>query len=201
MKRSLSLLAVAVLAAFASLSLRTADAKQTPCRQLKGKDRAPARYVKLVAGTSLRACVLPSGRVQTIATASGEGTYSSGYKIKQVAGRIVLYETSSDSQYQSESTLSVHDIAGNRGYTITSGCQGQICENPGASAPAAFVTGAGRAVAIISGTDGATVTAYSTLGTARVLDSGPAIAGLALAGNVATWTNAGVPRSARLTAG
>ncbi len=73
------------------------------------------------------------------------------------------------------------------------------------TAPAAFITAKGRAVALVQRGGVAIVTAFNTLGVARALDSGSPDAILApsltLTGNLASWVNAGVARSASITPG
>ena len=75
----------------------------------------------------------------------------------------------------------------------------------GVIGPAAFITAKGRAVALVQRGGVAIVTAFNTLGVARALDSGSPDAILApsltLTGNLASWVNAGVARSASITPG
>ena len=208
-----SLLALAVAMTLAGVAAPAAGAakKRSACERLKGRDLAPARYVKLVArpnaddDTDLVGCTLPRGRVRTIASGADFFTTVHSYSIRQIAGRHVLVGTTYSSQYAYSSSLSVHDLRSGRAYTIASDCtdiSGYPC---GAQtvAPAAFVTLGGRAVAVVSSAGTATVMAFQPGGTSRVLDSAPGTelippASLRLTGNLAAWTNAGVAHSADL---
>jgi hypothetical protein len=211
-----SLLALAVAATLAAAIAPAAGAatKRSSCERLKGHDLAPARYVKLVArpnaddGTDLVGCMLPRGRRWIIASSADFYTTVNSYSIRQVAGRYVLVGTTYSSQYAYSTSLSVHDLRSGRAYTIASECTdigGYPCGDQ-TVAPAAFVTLGGRAVAVVSGAGmasvGASVMAFQPSGASRVLDSAPAAdippASLLLTGNLATWTNAGVARSADL---
>ena len=190
-------------------------APPSKCQKLKGRDIAPASSVKLVQrangddGTDLIGCVLPRGPVQRIASSADFYTTVESYSIKQIAGRAVMIESGSSSQYAYSRSLYVHHLRTRRSYAIARTCEmlgGDDCASAGSSvATAAFVTPKGRAVALVARAGVATVTAFNTLGTARALDSGPlpAIepASLALTGNLASWVNAGVARSALIAPG
>jgi hypothetical protein len=211
---SLLALAVALTLAAALAPAAGAAPKRSACERLKGHDLAPARYVKLVArpnaddDTDLVGCTLPRGRVRTIASGADLYTTVYSYSIRQIAGRHVLVATTYSSQYAYSTALSVHDLRSGRAYTIASECTDITGYPCGAQtvAPAAFVTLGGRAVAVVSGAGmasvGASVMAFAPTGASRVLDSAPGTdippASLRLTGNVATWTNAGVARSADL---
>jgi hypothetical protein len=206
----------ATLAGLVLVLVLTAHAGAAPskCQRLKGTDLAPARYIKLVErrnaddGTDLLGCGLPRGPVRTIASSADFFTTVSSYAIRQVAGRIVLIAAGGGNQYMSGTSLTVHDIRSGRSYSIAYSCGetgGGDCASGGSSeSPVAYVTGAGRAVAFVFryGTATTSVTAFNTLGTPRVLDSGPTAdfmaPSLSLAGNVATWSHAGEIRSASI---
>jgi len=210
--RAVGLALLAIGSAPAAAGART----PSPCQRLQGPDLAPARFVKLVERRdgALVGCVLPRGPLRRVATNGRAGDVDNrSYVIRQVAGRIVLVETSSMNDEASSTATEVHDLRSGRSFTI-----GQRCTVKAAfpcsidsvdSVAAAFATPAGRAVAVVVddgwGTTGASVLAFTTLGTRRVLDSGDAgaivPASLRLIGNLAFWTNAGAPRSASLTAG
>ena len=211
---SLLALATAVTLAAAATPRAGAATKRSACERLKGRDLAPARYVKLVArpnsadATDLVGCTLPRGRVRKIASGADLYTTVYSYSIQQIAGRTVLVGTTYSSQYAYSTSLRVHDLRSGRAYTIASDCTDITGSPCGAQtvAPAAFVTLGGRAVAVVHGGGTASVMAFAPTGTSRVLDSatGSAIppASLRLTGNLATWTNTGVARSADLrTAG
>jgi len=189
-----------------------ADAKPSKCQRLKGADLAHAKSVKLVArpngddGDDLLGCVLPRGPVQLIASSADFYTTVESYTIKQIAGRVVMVEASSSSQYAYSVSLSVHHLRARTSYGIAGTCSmigGDDCASGGsATVPAAFVNDKGRAVALVVRGGLATVTAFNTLGKPRVLDSGPpsaiAPASLTLTGNLASWVNAGSARIARI---
>jgi len=206
----------AVLVAFAAITLPgTALAAPSKCQRLEGRDLAPARSAKLVErpnaddGKDLLGCVLPRGRVHTLAAGSDHYTTVESYSVEQIAGRVVLVGFSHSSQYASTRSLTVHHLRTGRAYRVTSQCSmigGEDCAPGGSgSSAAAFVTEKGRAVALIQRGGAATVTAFNTLGTPRALEHAPPAAipaeSLHLAGNLAVWTTAGVPRSASIVPG
>jgi hypothetical protein len=213
MRSILALLLAAALAATA-VPVRAVAAPST-CQRLKGRDLAPATSVKLVErpngddGHDLVGCVLPRGPLRRIASSADFYTTVETYSINQVAGRVVLVETSSSSQYAYSRSLTVHHLHTGRAYGIAGTCSmigGDDCSSRGSAvAPVAFVTAKGRALALVVRAGVATVTAFNTLGTARALDSGPPAAipsaSLLLTGNLASWTNAGVARSASIAPG
>ncbi len=140
--------------------------------------------------------------MRTIAAGADLFTTVHSYSIRQIAGRTVLVATTYSSQYAYSTSLSVHDLRSGRAYRIASDCT-EITGYPCGSqtvAPAAFVTLGGRAVAVVYDGATASVTAFAPSGAARVLDSAPGTAippaSLRLTGNLAAWTNAGVPHSA-----
>lgn len=206
------LCAAVVVAATGPPAGAAVAAKPSKCQRLKGRDVAPASSVKLVQrangddGTDLLGCVLPRGPVQRIASSADFYTTVESYAIKQVAGRAVMIESGSSSQYAFSRSLYVHHLRTRRSYAIASTCAmigGDDCASAGsATAPAAFVTPRGRAVALVFRGGVATVTAFNTLGTPRVLDSGPSDAiaptSLTLRGNLASWVNAGIARNASI---
>lgn len=207
---SVLLAALAVAAAPAGAGAATIS----KCQRLKGRDIAPARSFKLVQrpnaddGTDLVGCRLPRGPLRVLATSADFYTTVESYAIKQILGRIVVLETVHSSQYAYSTALTVHNLGSGISYTLGRTCTmigGSDCGSPDAVVPAWFVTRAGRALALVVSPYGATVTAFSTLGRARPLDVGaPADIppeSLALDGALAAWTNAGVPRTASLTAG
>jgi hypothetical protein len=191
-----------------------AAARPSKCQRLQGRDLARARSVKLVErrngddGRDLVGCVLPRGPLRTIASSADFYTTVESYSIEQVAGRVVMVESVSSSQYAYARSLTVHHLRTGRAYRVAGQCTmigGEDCTGGvAASAAAAFVSGQGRAVAVLMRDGVATVTAFNTLGTPRTLDSGPAASldpqSLRLDGDLASWTNAGAPRSASLTA-
>jgi len=223
-RRLVSLAATAILAAGAlTLPSVAAAAKQSPCQRLKGRDLAPARSVKLVErphpeyGADLVGCVLPRGPVRKLAANrygendDGKTHFSLDYAIEQVSGRIVVLRVSDFDSYGGTVTTEVRDLRGGGGYTVASTCMPTFytgpCEDDTPHLTALRVSLAGRAVAILTGgpTGETLVRAFDTLGRGRTLDGGPGAdipaASLQLAGNVISWTNAGVARSASLKAG
>jgi hypothetical protein len=215
--RSARLMLGAVLAAAAVAAAlpMTASARPSTCQRLKGRDLAPARSVKLVrhrndeAGTDLLGCVLPRGRVRTVAYSSDEETTTEGYRIRQVAGAIVLLASTYDSQYGSGRSLSVYNIATGRAYVIANVCSGlgdPSCGDPlKAGAAAAFINKRGQAGAALvpTGGDPVTIVGFSSRGQRRDLDSGPAAelpaASLQLKGSTVSWTHSGQARTATLS--
>jgi len=221
MPRILGLAALAALLAYGLAAAPAGAATRSKCQRLKGKDLAPAKTVKLVRrandddGTDLVGCILPRGRVRTLASSEDLFTTIYGYAIRQVAGRIVLLDSTYSSQYAYSRRTYVADVRSGRAYAVAHECfgiGGDDCSSAGGStaAPAAFVTKTGRAVAAISpvvlgppGPRTVTIATFDALGARRDLDSGPAAdipaASLALAGVNAYWTHAGEPRVADIS--
>jgi hypothetical protein len=185
-----------------------------PCTRLRGRDLAPARKVKLVRrrnrddGTDLLGCVRPRGRVRVLASSSDQETTVVGYKVRQVAGAIVLLDSSYDSQYASDRSVSVSDIRTGREYRIARSClriDGSPCGGPRATAAAAFVNRRGQAAAaiVLAGTDTTTIAGFSSRGKRRDLDSGPSGelpgSALELMGSTVSWTHSGGRRTATLS--
>jgi hypothetical protein len=211
-RRRLLTFVLLALAALAAAVPAGAVAAPSKCQRLKGRDLAPAQTVKLVRrpnaddGTDLVGCVLPRGPLTVIASSADFYTTVESYAIHQILGRIVVVEATSSSQYAYTSALTVHDLRSRAAYTVARTCAmtgGGDCGIGGDSAaPALLLTRAGRALALVLQGGQATVTAFSTLGHARPLDVGaPADIppeSLTLSGNLASWTNAGVPHSASL---
>jgi len=183
---------------------------RTACQRLRGHDLAPAHSVKLVEhrnaddGTDLIGCVLPHGRVRSIASGADLDTVGAGYTIRQVAGRIVLVSSSFGNQYASTTETRVWDLRGGHSYRIAATCvmtDGSDCGQSQTIAPAAFVTPGGYAVAAVQGlTSPMTIEAFRRDGRAHLVDAGTLDeippASLALQGNFAHWTHAGQPRQA-----
>lgn len=204
-------LAVALLAPAGAAQ----GAERSACQKLEGKDLAPAGKVKLVrrkndeGGNDLRGCVLPRGKVITVASRTGGFTSTSSYRIVQVAGHHVLVDSSSASQYGGHDDTYVVDIKRRRSYTIASFCHegtDGFCnpDVPNATAERARINSSGQAAAVLSRetSDLVTVEGFSSRGTRKVLDSGTTAeippSSLRVAGHVASWTNSGAERSARL---
>ncbi len=186
-------------------------ATRSKCQRLKGSDLAPAKTVKLVArandedGTDLVGCVLPRGKLYTVASSEDLFTTQYGYRLRQVAGRIVLVSSSYSSQYAYSEGTRVVDLRSGRAYSIAYVCEeitGAVCGDQ-TGAPAAFVTKLGRAVAAIAGPGGMTIATFDPLGRRRDLDTGPGAElppqSLRLAGVNAYWTHGGQPRVADIS--
>jgi hypothetical protein len=220
--RALLISALVVLAASAGAALPAGAVARSTCQRLKGTDLAPARTVKLVRrpnaddGTDLRGCVLPRGRVRTIASSADQFTTTYTYAIRQVAGRIVAVDSAYNSQYAASGGTRVWDLRSGRSYGVAYFCSeigGSDCGGF-TSAPALFVTKLGRTVAAISAGSGGppgaqpappvlTIAAFDPAGVRRDLDAGPLPdippLSLALAGTTAYWTHGGMPRSADIS--
>src|SRR3954451_17581730 len=86
------------------------------CSQLKGRDLAPAKAVKLVQhrnaddGKDLLGCALPRGKVRLLASSADHYTTVDSFRIRQVSGEKVLLDTSESSQYAEVSSTRVLDI-------------------------------------------------------------------------------------------
>jgi hypothetical protein len=206
--RRVSVAAVlAVLAPVVVTGVGAHEAKRSMCQRMSGRDLAPSRIVKLVkkanegGGTDLVGCVLPAGSRFTIASSGELATQSKRYRLRQVAGRIVLVRGLYGSQYGQSENVLVADVRTGRNYRVA------FYDSPlgsptdyGETAPAAFVTKGGRAVAALLGVDGTvTIATFDPSGNQTDLDSGPLAqipwASLTLDGTTATWTHGGAARS------
>jgi hypothetical protein len=218
---ALALLSVAV-ATLVPAHAFAAKQKKSKCQRLKGTDQAPAKKVKLIAkrngdgGSTLRGCVLPRGRVRTIARSADFGTTSNGYDVVQVAGVIVLVRYSAGSQYESSESVSVWNLRTGAAYGVADFCArlgGGTCgSGMNTQADAVFVNTKGQAAAVLTpvivdssglppGGVGPTVVAgFTSRGKRCELDSSPTHeippASLRLTGVMAAWTNGGTARSA-----
>jgi hypothetical protein len=201
MRRRGSILALG--AALLAIVPPGAHAGQSSCQKLSGEDLAPAKNVKLVerdnsdGGKDLEGCVLPDGRVRTIASAGNGGTTASDYSLLQVAGRRVLFRRTAGSQSAVGVSTSVYDLKNGRSYDVASA-------SAQTNAKRALVNSSGQAVAIVHshGSDIVSVEGFSSRGTRKVLDTGTRTeiptSSLKLDGHVASWTNDGAHMSARL---
>lgn len=181
----------------------SAHAGQSKCQKLDAtRDLAPAKRVKLVerknsdGGKDLLGCMLPDGKVRTVATSSDQGTSVDKYELLQVAGHHVLVRGSSASQYGGGESTYAYDIKRGRLYDLAS--------TPMTRARSAFVNSSGQAVALIKtkGSDLVAVDGFSPRGNRVVLDEGtrseiPA-SSLKLEGHTASWKHSGARKSARL---
>jgi hypothetical protein len=185
------------------------------CERLRGADLAPARAVKLVTranaykGTDLLGCAMPRGRIRTFTSSGAQGTIRRGYDVLQVAGAFVLLRAAGTTPSANADTVTVRDIGTGDSYEIAYRCAqlgGNDCGRAGRSSSAlkAVVNDRGQAVAArrVAGSGATTISGFSSLGERRDFDSGlPAdipAASLRLAGNRASWTNAGRTYSAQL---
>jgi hypothetical protein len=187
--------------------------KRKKCKNLHGKDLAPARKVKLVRkktedGNDLVGCVLPRGRVYTLASAEDLFTTVYGYSLQQVAGAIVLVSDSYSSQYGASSATAVWNLRTGRHYVIAADCStlGTLgpCNASNATAPAAFINKRGQAAAAIAKafSDLVTIAGFDSHGVRQDFDSGPSkhlpYSSLMFSGGTLSWTHSGIARSAQL---
>lgn len=221
-------LGAAVICLIAVLPAQSAPRSQ--CQRLSGVDRAPDRHVRLVKrvtsdrladgsrGSRLVGCVLPRGVVYTIATRASVDNPEAQefrYMIRQVKGRIVLLDQhGSEGGYTMETRTVVWNLGSGRSYTIARTCRfkNQTCtfNSEEDIARKAIVTREGLTVAALEhGGDARPVptiliATFASDGTPRILDAGsPAElspSSLVLAGDIASWTHAGEPRSAHIGA-
>ena len=127
---------------------------------------APMRHVKLVRrgneddGTDCSAACSPRGRVHLVASSAELSTRRYTYRLRQVAGAIVLFDFSGASQYGAGKGTSVKSLRTGRKYEIASSCSAIVegtCD-PAKKAPAAFVNSRGQAAAAIVAEVGETTT-------------------------------------------
>jgi hypothetical protein len=114
-------------------------AKPSACQRLQGYDRAPDKDVKLMwqradsaefTGSKLVACVLPKGKVRTLATQEDLGTgntHEEWVRPLEVVGRKVLLGSFSSDQYATSETYEVLDIGTGATYKLSFWCGGQMC--------------------------------------------------------------------------
>jgi len=224
MARPIAALALALATLLPTTVAATAVAAKhrSACQRLAGADRAPAKSVKLVRrlngdrGSDLLGCVLPAGRVRTIASSEHDDTADFRYHVVSVAGRFVLLSLAGGNQYAYNESTSVWDLRTGHRYAIAGLCSptgGGDCASSGSTTAAAVVlTPGGRAVAAIlpapdahSTADGpVTIASFDTGGTRHDLDTGSPDeippASLTLRADVASWTHAGELRSIDLKA-
>jgi hypothetical protein len=180
-----------------------APAAESKCERLDAShDLAPAKRVKLVerkngdGGKDLIGCVLPRGKVRTLASSSDQGTTIERYELLQVAGHHVLIHFSDASQYGGGESTYVYDVKRGKHYDVAS--------TPKTKAKRALVNSSGQAVALVTtkSSDLVTVEGFSPRGNRVVLDQGTRSAipasSLKLDGHVAGWKHNGVGKSARL---
>jgi hypothetical protein len=181
------------------------------CSKLRGHDLAPARRVRLVKrpnsddGTDLLGCMLPDGRVRTLASSADLFTTVTSYQILAVKGPALALSSQSGSQYGSSEGTWVHNLRTNRRYGILS-WSAPIGEEPPAKAHIdvveAGVTRTGRAAATLRDGESVSVVGFSPRGDRQVLATAPAgqldAASLEVCCGIATWTQDGVQRTARL---
>jgi hypothetical protein len=190
---------------------------RSKCMRLKGKDRAPARKVKLVQhsnqdnGRDLIGCVLPRGHVYTIASSGhSEGEdESSTYSVLKVKSSTVLVESVSSNGYAHFTDDALVSLRTGRSAPVAARCESGVdtaCpSDPPTSAPVVLINKHGRAVvAKVSGAPTiTTIVSFSSRGKRVDLDSGPSgaipAASLTLSGDVASWTHSGQARSAVLS--
>jgi len=190
-----------------------AAAKRSDCQRLSGKDLAPSPFVKLVrkanerGGSDLVGCVLPRGSRFIVGSSGEVATRSDRYRLRQVAGRMVLVRGLHGSQYGRSENTFVSDLSTGRGYTLAffASPLGSPASR-GMTAPVAFVTSAGRSVAALRRVDGTvTIASFDPSGGRSDLDSGSQAQvpceSLQLRGTIATWRHNGAPRSADIAAG
>jgi hypothetical protein len=219
MRRIAVALAFAVFMPTAGAVTPAGAAKHSTCDRLKGSDLAPARTVKLVKrrnaddGTDLLGCVLPRGRVRKIASSEDYYTTTYTYDLLQVAGPFALVSSAYNSQYAFSQGTYVADVRNGRSYSVASQCfeiTGSPCNGAPATAPVVVITKLGRAVAAIAGWPGGptaprsvTIATFDPAGVRRDLDVGSDAdippASLALRGTIASWTHAGVARTADIS--
>jgi hypothetical protein len=191
-----------------------AGQERTPCQKLSAKhDLAPAKRVKLVEQdhgdiTVLKGCVLPAGRLFTVASRSANGDSTNDFELRQVTGHQVVLNIDFATLASKLHATDVFDLKRGRRYSIASRCTqtepGQCGEAPDETALRVRVNSSGQAAAILSTktSDIVTVVGYSPRGNRKVLDSGTRdeipVSSLEVEGHVASWTHGGAGMSARL---
>jgi hypothetical protein len=189
--------------------------KKSACRRLKAKkDLAPAKKVKLVkrknadGGTDLVGCVLPRGKVRLIDSSADGDTSTSDYDLRQVAGAVLLIDSSSSSQYGGGAGTYVYDVRTGNAYSIASTCYELLfgyCDRnrPNTSAKSAFVNPLGQAAGVIGSGDTVSVAGFTSKGIRMDLDSGPPdqipASSLTLSGSTVGWIHSGQQKSAQLS--
>ncbi|HYH87879.1 MAG TPA: hypothetical protein VEX67_01530 [Solirubrobacteraceae bacterium] len=223
--RSAILIAPALLCAVVALPAQAADPSQcqrlrgkdlAPARHVKLVVR-PSTERRLADGrraAKLVGCVLPRGPLRRIGTREGidnDVAQDYDFTIVQVQGRIVLLsQQGSQIGYQSHEATRVWNLDSGRAYDVARACSDKYGSCTGQDEyrlGTAFVTRRGDAVAALvrHPADGSTpttvvVASFATDGTRTLRDAGTVTTlsptSLSLTGNLASWTNAGMTRSA-----
>lgn len=192
----------------------SAHAAQSKCQKLDAThDLAPAKRVKLVerkndgGGKDLVGCVLPDGRLTTVASSGDESGEAASYEVRQVAGHHVLVDQTFEGDSGHSTQTKVTDLKRRRWYSVASFCDEEICNDnipTDEVAARALINSSGQAAAVVrsASSDLVTVDGFSPRGTKVELDSGTrseiSPSSLKLDGHVASWKHNGVRRSARL---
>jgi hypothetical protein len=186
----------------------SADAKRSACQRLKGQDRAPAAGVKLVKvpnqqdSTDLKGCLLPRGKVQLVAFGEDYVTSVNTYRIRQVAGPVVLIGKKESNQYNTSTFTYVFNLRTRSDYDVASFNSDAPPDQT--TAEAAFITRTGAAVAarVPFMVDRVDIVAFSPTGEENTLDTATAAeippSSLGLTDGTASWTHSGEVRSAPL---
>jgi hypothetical protein len=137
----LVVLAVTAAAAFASVpsaGAATHHAARSACARLQGYDLAPDASVRLMwqryddgrdRGSTLVGCVLPAGKVRTIAYTSdvADDIDVDITQLDKVAGTQVLTSHYTADQYVVATGYAVYDLRTGRSHDVASKCSGQEC--------------------------------------------------------------------------
>jgi hypothetical protein len=198
-----------------------AQAAQSKCEKLRGDDLAPSSKVKLVernttdpdTGGEVRklvGCVLPDGKVRTVAAREEVGNTSDDYRLREVDGRYVLVDEITRTAFFRRRETIVSDLKQGDRYVVASRCkdfgeQGDFCGSTvGEFAARAAINSRGQAAAVVwsANSDLATVEGFSSSGRRVVFDTGtrgeiPA-SSLHVDRHRAHWTNSGASMSHRL---
>jgi hypothetical protein len=208
-----ALLGLALLAGGAPAAPAASRPRPKPrsaCQKLAAHHRDLARSPKLVTVErgddetgAIRACVLPRGRVRTLASWD-DGLSRDWANVVRTAGTWVLVEEGHGDQYGGVSrSLKRYDVrTGRRLWLAGYGCQLDFSDHgcPSGSNFGSVVlasSGAGGYEVIDLATSTTTLEAFSPAGAYTKLADGP-VEALHLAGPLVAWTQAGVTYSAPL---
>ena len=189
-------------------SALSAALSERPCK-LSGTDLAPAKDVVLFRraakdevgepGSELVGCVKPAGPLRVVGSAGSFGLGERTVAARSVQGSWVLVSGSASNQYGAEGGAAVADLRSGRSYSVfTYSCGIGTCQGVPALS-AALLNDRGQAATALEFQGQTGLTAFTSTGARRPLDSGPSAelpaGSLRLSGSTASWTRNGEAKS------
>ena len=206
----ISLLALAALAAAPAASAKRLTKCQKLARDYEDLSKAKAFVVVRVdyqgGEAKVRGCGLPSGKVRTLASTSGDGVNREQLSVGKVSGPWVLFDVDEDGTAGTSSETSLAHAATGRVFRFG----GSSCPPPLSGSPCTSggLLGArfsvkGRVVTAQSAPAGVQIIGYNTRAQATLLDEGSSaavpVADVRFKGETARWTHSGQALTAALS--